>query len=257
MSTRWGAVAVATLWAALANPVGAGGEKVHTVGPDGLSIEGEVKVNSPTLKVKSPFGDFKILAEPYEVTLEKGKAYVLTLNGKNIDSYLIVQDDSGNQVGMDDDGGGGLNSKLRFSPANSGKYKVHAGSLGNRPGAFVLGIKVSVPVAVQKLELKGGAARLDGKLNGDDIVYVVQMKKDKSYRISLNSEAFDTYLYVKDATGAKDLASNDDYGGTLNSRLSFRPTADGDYRIVASSFGGGAAGPFTLEIQEETQKKEK
>ena len=255
MSTRLVAVALAALWTALANPVLAG-DKVHAVGPDGLTIKGEVKDSSPKVKVTVPGGgEVDILAEPHSVKLEEGKNYVVTLNSDSIDSFLIVQDDGGKQIAFDDDSGGQLNSRLNLTVSKTGTYKVHAGSLGDRPGAFVLAIQPGGagggdPKKVY--ELKEGALRLEGKVNGEKAVtYRVPLKANKNYVIELVSPTLDTYLIVQNADG-KSLAEDDDSAGALNSRLTFTPPEDGVYRIVATTFEmSGGAGDFTLSIREQ------
>jgi hypothetical protein len=49
---------------------------------------------------------------------------------------------------------------------------------------------------------------------------------------------------------AKARAEDDDSGGGLNARITFRAPADGIYRIRATSFNNGR-GPFTLTVREQ------
>ena len=68
--------------------------------------------------------------------------------------------------------------------------------------------------------------------------------------ISLNSTAFDTYLYV--LSGATVVASNDDSGGTTNSRVpagrGFVTLTAGTYVIEVTSYLPGAIGAYTLGV---------
>ena len=53
----------------------------------------------------------------------------LTLDSKEIDSVLVVQDKTGKQLAWDDDSGGGLNSLLTIDILQDGTYQVFAASI--------------------------------------------------------------------------------------------------------------------------------
>jgi thiol-disulfide isomerase/thioredoxin len=82
-------------------------------------------------------------------------------------------------------------------------------------------------------------------------VYKVKLTEGVSYRIDLSSKDFDTYLRLEDA-GGKQLDENDDIepGKDLNSRIEFTPPKTAEYRIIATSFDGGATGEFKLMVVE-------
>jgi len=65
--------------------------------------------------------------------------------------------------------------------------------------------------------------------------------------VSPDPKALDPYLVLQDAD-RKTLAEDDDSGGNLNARITFRAPADGIYRLRATSFGAGR-GPFTLTVR--------
>jgi hypothetical protein len=89
-------------------------------------------------------------------------------------------------------------------------------------------------------------------------VYPTELKQGQVYIIDLESydgnrdknrpDFFDTYLRIEDA-GGKEVASDDDGGEGLNARILFTPQASGTYRIIATSFSGGATGPYVLRIR--------
>ncbi|MCI0684102.1 MAG: hypothetical protein L0Y71_18490 [Gemmataceae bacterium] len=81
-------------------------------------------------------------------------------------------------------------------------------------------------------------------------VHTLKLVKDKAYQIDLESTEFDPYLRIEDAAG-KQLAFDDDGGDKLNSRLRFIPGKDGNYQIIATSFGGGT-GAYTLKVRSAT-----
>src|SRR5204862_78378 len=75
-------------------------------------------------------------------------------------------------------------------------------------------------------------------------VYTVNLTGGKTNIIDLTSSSasgkwFDTWLRVEDAAGTE-LASDDDSGGSLNSRIMFTPTSSGQYRVIVTSFSANA-----------------
>jgi hypothetical protein len=103
-----------------------------------------------------------------------------------------------------------------------------------------------------------GSEVFRGQLTKEDAVdargrfrktHVVELEASKTYTIELQSGAFDAYLYVEDAAG-KTLAEDDDSGGSRNACLVFRPRQTGLFRLVATSYAQGAAGPYWLKVWE-------
>ena len=70
----------------------------------------------------------------------------------------------------------------------------------------------------------------------------------QTYTIDLESATMDSYLYLFDSKTAL-LAQDDDSGGDLNSRITFRADADGVYHIIATTLGGDETGDFTLKVR--------
>jgi Bacterial pre-peptidase C-terminal domain/Tetratricopeptide repeat len=98
----------------------------------------------------------------------------------------------------------------------------------------------------------GKELRLTGKLDADTpgLIYQFRLKAGVTYvidMVSLNPEALDPYLYLRDEKG-NTLAEDNDSGGGLNARIAYRVNADGVYRIRATSFNNGR-GEFTLTIR--------
>jgi serine/threonine protein kinase/formylglycine-generating enzyme required for sulfatase activity len=75
----------------------------------------------------------------FEVRLQAGKKYRLTMESQDLDSFLVLQDKTGKELGFDDDSGGNLNSLLVYTPFSDGGYTVFAASLKGT-GLFVLKI---------------------------------------------------------------------------------------------------------------------
>lgn len=81
--------------------------------------------------------------------------------------------------------------------------------------------------------------------------YTYKMTEGRTYQIDLVSGAFDAYLRLENPKGDQ-VAANDDFGGTLNSRIVYRAPATGDFQICAMSLGGGSTGKFTLTVKDIT-----
>jgi predicted Zn finger-like uncharacterized protein len=79
-------------------------------------------------------------------------------------------------------------------------------------------------------------------------VHPVKLEAGKTYVISLNSNAFDSYLRLENPLG-KTIAEDDDGGGFPNALITHRCTQSGVYRVIATSFDG-KTGPYQLIVQE-------
>jgi serine/threonine protein kinase len=97
------------------------------------------------------------------------------------------------------------------------------------------------------LELRG---QLDKQ--NSSLVYQLKLEAGKTYVIDMVSpdqKAPDPYLVLTDAA-SKRLAEDDDSGGGLNARITFRADQAGVYRVRATSFNAGV-GPFKLTVREQ------
>jgi Ca2+-binding RTX toxin-like protein len=78
----------------------------------------------------------------FRVTLTAGESYAFSLTGTGgtplSDSYLEIRDASGNLVSLDDDGGAGLNSLMRFTATQSGTYYLVAKGYDTATGGYTI-----------------------------------------------------------------------------------------------------------------------
>jgi S1-C subfamily serine protease len=74
------------------------------------------------------------------VLFEQGKKYTILLNSDAFDSYLRLIDPTGKIVAEDDDGGGGLNSRIDHTAAQTGQYRIIVTSFDGKLGAYQLKI---------------------------------------------------------------------------------------------------------------------
>ena len=74
-------------------------------------------------------------AKRFEVRLQAGKQYRMTMDSKELDSFLVLQDKMGKELAFDDDSGGGLNSLIVFTPSSDETYTVFSAALQNQKGS--------------------------------------------------------------------------------------------------------------------------
>lgn len=192
----------------------------------------------------------------YTVRFEVHAQYQIDLSSDAVDAFLRLEDPTGKQLAMDDDGGGGRSARIRFTCPTTGVYRVIATSHSGGVGAFVLSVLQTSP-GKTSLTLKEGKARVDGVLNSQDVRdhadpkqickhYEVRLEAGQKYRLDMSSAAFDAYLRLEDSAG-KELAKDDDSGNNRNARITFAcPTTD-NYRLVATTTG--SLGAFTLTVE--------
>lgn len=69
----------------------------------------------------------------------------------------------------------------------------------------------------------------------------------KQYTITLNSAAFNTFVYLRNSANTV-LASNDNGNGGTNAKIVYTPTVAGTLTIHATSFAANAVGAYTVTI---------
>ena len=62
-----------------------------------------------------------------------GELLVVTLISDDFDAYLTLLDSDGYEIAYDDDGAGGLNSRLAFVAPADGVYSLSVASFGDEP----------------------------------------------------------------------------------------------------------------------------
>ena len=83
---------------------------------------------------------------------------------------------------------------------------------------------------------------------GDANYLALDVPAGESVTVTLSSGAFDTYLYVIDASGERYVYENDDNPDTNTSQLDFIPEAGVSYWLEVSSFGDFGAGDYSLSV---------
>ena len=95
-----------------------------------------------------------------------------------------------------------------------------------------------------------GAEPTDGPRSGSHFkVYAISLTAGRSVSITMTATGtgFDTYLYLYDGLSCLQVASDDDSATTAqDSLLILTPTTTGTYYLIATTYGTGVTGTYTL-----------
>jgi len=202
----------------------------------------------------------------FAVTLEAGQGYAIDVEGSDTgmgtlpDPYAFLYDADGNQLAQDDDGGQGFNSRLLYTPQQSGTYYAAAASFGEATGTYTLGVSEYVPPPDDYGDMPdaAGAVAPGESVTGeievmDDIdLFGVELRAGVPYTFDLEGAPTgqgtlgDTVLILLDADG-NEILYNDDFGGSFNSQITFTPPQAGTYYLAARGFGQNT-GSYTLTV---------
>jgi hypothetical protein len=128
---------------------------------------------------------------------------------------------------------------------NQGKF-LGATSHPVRQGLLAAAVLTGI-AGVTQAAFAQSLLQQEGTLAPVEDAYTFEGEVGQTMTIELQSEEFDTVLYLKGPDGAV-LTSNDDYGGTLNSTIVYELPAAGTYSAVASSFSG-QGGSYQIEVR--------
>jgi len=245
--------------------LGAGGAATDTEGG------GSARINKPN-RGQLRDGDGQLEAGEYidswVLTGTPGETYVARLNSTDFDAYILVR---GEDLELDNDddpaGRGSTDSRIEFVMPADGRVTLAATSyLPEETGAYTLLVDplgadsastTTTRPAPQGAVLELGAvasgslADGDGTLDSGEYMDVYTLRGNAGDQIDLRmvSRNFDPYVFI---TGPDSFSAynDDDPSGQdgTNSRLIVTLPADGDYRIVATSYAPGETGDFRLTV---------
>lgn len=78
------------------------------------------------------------LTDTWTLTLEPGQRVEVAMRSPIIDPYLVVVDPNGTVIAQDDDGGGGLDARVRFTASLPGEHLILASSARYAQGDYTL-----------------------------------------------------------------------------------------------------------------------
>ncbi len=208
----------------------------------GATVEGTLGPDSPTVI--------------YNFIANAGDVVTITMESSDVDSYLRLGDQRGNQLLFDDDSASDLDA--RIGPVRlpeDGAYVVIASSFDNvvsdgaevEVGDFTLTITPYEPDAITY------PATVEGTLEADAVlsVYSFEGRTGDIIRISLDSEDFDPLLMLTEANNVTSpTIRDDDSGPELNSLIApYIIPASGTYFLTAVDLDGSGGGDYTLGIE--------
>jgi hypothetical protein len=200
----------------------------------------------------------KLAVGTHTVKLEQGKTYQITATGEGFRPQIQLL----GQVGL-----------IEPEKQQPGTYRVFITPEKTQEYRLLVFIDPTAPIqAKDQFEYRltfQEVKSVDGLLlnvrrewTEDDPLYTngsafkdftLDLKKGYTYTIDLISRdaGVDPYLYLEDSN-REVVAEDDDSGGGLNSRLSFAPSKDGKYRIIATTLNQ-TLGTFQLKVKAERQ----
>jgi len=206
----------------------------------------------------------------YEVELASGRSYEIftsdATGGNTSDPYLYLLTAAGAIAAEDDDSGGGLNSKLVFSPASSGTYLIRLRAYGyKRYGYCSLTVREeAAPPPAAEAAIRPGDVlygqvfewrrEYSGRRDGTYGQYRIDMRAQEEYTFETSDSAGgdnDTYLYLLESSFSV-VRYDDDSGEGYHSRLRFQPATDGVYYLRLRAYRRGASGTCTLRVTAST-----
>jgi hypothetical protein len=193
---------------------------------------------------------------PQEFTLEVPSAQRLQIDmmrgeDSDVDPYLVLADQYGNEIETNDDGGSGLDSRIT-GYLEAGRYTITARDVfGGNAGAFRLEVvsQGSDPLG-QGIPITVGQGIDSFITEGQEQPFILTIEEETTVVINLErgpDSTIDPYMTLSDSVG-RQIASDDDGGSGFNSRI--RETlAPGSYLIVARDLGNNDSGAFRLSVE--------
>ncbi len=188
-----------------------------------------------------------------------GTTVRITMRSGEFDTYIGLTGPGDFHQHNDDAPGLGTNSRLVTRLPADGTYTIQATSYAaGEQGAYALSLDPDGPstnTAVAGSTLASGA-ETDGQLDSSDAalgtgeffeVHQYAGHAGERLRLSLRSDAFDTYLMLRGPNTSHD---NDNAGdGSTNSLIEATIPEDGAYRVVVTSYAAGETGSYSLDVE--------
>lgn len=209
----------------------------------------------------------------WEIEGRAGASITLDMRSPDFDALLFLVGPGLAETLSDDDGGGRCDARITVRLLEDGIYRVAATVNGSRTtGVYTLHATTDPepvpqiqcggpdPEEFTRLPVAGRIAVGDGKSGSlttndatlDNGAYAqaweISGTQGQSVQIRLESDAFDSFLYVL-GPGIDGILTDDDSGGDLHAEIAFTFPASGTFRIIVSSVDSGTTGAFRLSVQ--------
>lgn len=205
--------------------------------------------------------------DEHYLRLEAGRRYIFTLESDDFDAFAsLYRAGEDDPVAQNDDSGGTLNSRISYTPEQSGDYVLRTAPLGAEGrGAYRAGASLAPPLPAPSTlytsmeatiwRVYPGTLAATDPTNDDGVPfddYLIHFEEGQERLITLDADGFDTVIEVRrvgDREGEA-LASNDDGGNTLNSIMRFNAEEAGDYIVRVTGLSSDAGGAYRLRVSE-------
>jgi serralysin len=212
----------------------------------------------------------------HTVALVAGRTYYFEIvgddiNGTPVGDLVATLYRNGVEVSYDDDGGAGYDSRIVFTPTQTGNYVLEVGGLaGAYTGDYHLLVneddyRGTVDGDHTSFSIEGNGPygtvttghTATGTLNYDGdtdlfgpvlisgLTYTLEMRGADSGGGSVD----DPYLYLLDGSGNY-ITENDDGGTGYDSRITYTATESGNHFLQAEAFGSAYTGTYTIAVSE-------
>ena len=225
----------------------------------GQSINGELASGDCQLEDET-FIDF------YTFNGTSGQPVYITQSSDVIDTFLILFDENGEVVDINDDSGDDTNSRIPIDGGvitlpYTGEYTIGTNSYSPETGAYTVSLNTdaactTTPIAYNQT-INGTLAPTDCPVNigGGAFftdLYTFSGTAGQAISIAQNSAAVDSYLVLHTPSGADGIIEDDNSGGEPNARIPETGTyilpETGTYTIEASSFNSEEVGAYTITL---------
>ncbi len=230
----------------------------------GRTVSGELSASDAQLATGAHF-------DRYTIDGREGQMLELQLNSDALDPYLQIDGPDGFTLANDDDDG--LNSRIIVRLPATGSYTVMATSYGPREtGAYRLSVAEAAsgaevtaglrgrprragaaddPVIQLGANQQGTLARGDDRLGSGEFFDAFRFQGRRGQRVAINvdSSDFDTYVIINTPSGEQ-IDNDDREPGNLNAGLERVLPADGEYRVMVTSYRPNETGAYRLSVAE-------
>lgn len=249
---------------------GAAGQPASGRGPQGGGALRLGQANAGSLGSGDTRLDSGEFTDGWTLRGQPGARYVARLSSSDFDAYLMARGDGVSEDNDDDPSGRGhRDSRLEFVMPRDGEIELTATSYQpGETGGYVLTVDEAGGGRADRGQSQRPAPQTPASGNlqvGGDVTgrlasgssqlrsgeyadgYTLRGRRGDRLDLRLTSTQFDPYLFI---TGPGDFtaANDDDESGQdgTNSRLIVTLPADGEYRVVATSFTAGETGSYRL-----------
>ena len=206
--------------------------------------------------------------DDHRIRLEAGSRYRLSVNSDAFDPLArLLRSGQTEVIAENDDFGEGLNSRIAYSPTESGDYVLRvSGFSADARGAYTAEVAQLPPLPppvtepTRNVPVSGSWALYQGDLSAADPDrdgkhyddYLVRFAAGQVRYISLEGQGWDTIVQVLRANDreGEPIEQDDDTGAGTNSLLAFAPEEAGDYIVRVISFEENVTGPYRLWVSQ-------